>query len=216
MITRQEVRAFYDAMGRREDWWSIFGDPAVDELVQHGGFGDAHAVCELGCGTGRLAERLLRDRLPEDATYLGLDLSATMVRLARRRLRPWADRAIVVQADVAPHIPLADAAFDRVVATYVVEIFSDEEAAAVLAEAHRILDANGLICLTSLSLGRTPLSRFVCGLWNRVYVWSPARVGGCRPIALREVLPPGRWAVRHHAVTIRFGVPCETVIAARS
>ena len=38
---------------------------------------------EFGCGTGRLAERLLRDHLPDAATYVAVDSSSTMVSLAQ-------------------------------------------------------------------------------------------------------------------------------------
>lgn len=215
MVMHRDTKAFYDRLGAVEDWWSVFGDRAIDSLVDHGEFASARAICELGCGTGRLAARLLRDHAPKDCRYVGLDLSTTMVRLARDRLQPWSDRAVVVQADAGPGIPLADGAFDRFLATYVVEIFDQDEALAVIGEAHRVLDEDGLACLTSLAHGRTPLSRFVCAQWNRIYRWRPTLVGGCRPIALRDYLPANAWTVRHHDVIVRGGVPCEAVVAVR-
>ena len=44
---------------------------------------------EFGCGTGRLAERLLHDHLPEQAIYTAVDISNTMFRLTRERLAQW-------------------------------------------------------------------------------------------------------------------------------
>ena len=215
MVPHRDIKAFYDRMGRGEDWWSIFGDKAIDDLVRHGAFDSARAICELGCGTGRLAARLLRDHLARDCHYLGLDLSTTMVRLAQKRLWPWSDRAAVVQVDAAPDIPLADGAFDRFIATYVIELFEHDEALAVMSEAHRILGKSGLACLTSLGQAQTPMSRLVCDLWNRIYTWRPTLVGGCRPIALETILNSNDWSVNHHGVTVRWGVPCEIVVAER-
>lgn len=215
MVLHRDIKAFYDRLGRVEDWWSIFGDAAIDALIRHGAFGSAHAICELGCGTGRLAARLLRDHVAEECRYVGLDLSTTMVRLARKRLRPWSDRTVIVQADAAPLIPLADGAFDRFIATYVIEILDPDEALAVMRDAHRILRKGGLACLTSLGQGQTPVSRLMCGLWNRIYSWRPTIVGGCRPIALQAFLPAGDWAIGHRSVTVRWGIPCEVVVAQR-
>jgi SAM-dependent methyltransferase len=47
-------------------------------------------LVEIGCGTGQVAEVLLR-RFPE-LDYVGLDLSPNMLEIARRRLEPFADR----------------------------------------------------------------------------------------------------------------------------
>jgi len=215
MIAHRDVKAFYDCLGCVEDWLAVIGDRAIDVLIRHGKFDDARAVCELGCGTGRLAARLLRDHVAGECRYLGFDLSTTMARLARKRLRPWSDRAVVVQADAAPRIPLGDGVVDRFIATYVIEIFDDDEARAVLREAHRVLAKGGLACLTSLGRGQTPLSRLVCGLRNRVYAWRPAFVGGCRPIALRPCLPASDWSLTHHSVITRWGFSCEVVVAER-
>lgn len=215
MVAHRDIKAFYDRVGSGEDWWSIFSDRAVDDLIRHGAFDSARAVCELGCGTGRLAARLLQDHLPPDCCYMGLDLSTTMVRLAQKRLRPWSDRAAVIQVDAAPLIPVADGVFDRFIATYVIELFEHYEALAVMREAHRILSKTGLACLTSLGQSQTPMSRLVCGLWNRIYRWRPTLVGGCRPIALERVLDTSDWSVIHLGVTGRWGIPCETVVAKR-
>lgn len=44
-----------------------------------GAFETATHVFELGCGTGRFAERLLERHLPATARYKGIDLGPTMV-----------------------------------------------------------------------------------------------------------------------------------------
>ena len=86
MLDRGQVRAFYDRFGARQDAQAFYEDAALTELVLHADFEAAGRVYELGCGTGRFARRLLERHLPDGATYLGVDLSATMVELARGRL----------------------------------------------------------------------------------------------------------------------------------
>ena len=128
-ITPQQARRFYDRMGRAQDARPLSERRALDALAAQGEFGRAAAVLEFGCGTGRYAARLLRDRLPEDATYLGLDVSPRMVGLAGSALAPWAGRARVELTDGGVHLPVPDASVDRVVSTYVLDLLTPADAA---------------------------------------------------------------------------------------
>jgi SAM-dependent methyltransferase len=73
-------------------------------MIAHAAFDSAHSVFEFGCGTGAFAARLLQHHLPADASYVGLDISDTMVLLAQERLKPWSERARVHQSDGTPRI----------------------------------------------------------------------------------------------------------------
>jgi len=212
-ISRAEAKAFYDRLGRRQDWQAFYEDPALEDLIAHGRFDSAQAVCEFGCGTGRLAARLLEDHLPGTATYLGLDVSTTMVGLASTRLAPWSGRARVLRTDGSPAIPAADGSLDWVFSTYVVDLLSDADIAGLLAEAGRVLRPGGLFCNVSLTFGQGPFSRAVCALWQKVHDRGPLLLGGCRPVALRKDLNETQWRLAHSAVVCRFGICSEIVTA---
>lgn len=214
-LTHREAKSFYDWLGRGQDRQAVYERPAVDELLAHGRFEAARAVCEFGCGTGALAQHLMIRRLPEDATYLALDVSETMTALARERLRAWAARALVVRIDGRPAIPAPAGVFDRVLATYVLDLLSGGDIAALLAEAHRVLVPGGLLCLAGLTRGDTAPARVVTALWAVVHAWRPRWVGGCRPIDLRAHLPAEGWTVEHRAVVTRLAVSSEVLVAAR-
>ena len=124
MLSHREARAFYDRLGSRQDWQWFYEDPAVHEMVGNAGFERASDVFELGCGTGRLAEALLEQRLPSDARYLAVDVSGTMSGLAARRLARFGSRAVVCRTDGSPRLPAASGRFDRFVSTYVLAISS--------------------------------------------------------------------------------------------
>jgi SAM-dependent methyltransferase len=96
------------------------------------------SVFEFGCGTGRFADRLLSRELPPDARYAGVDLSSTMVDLATRRLARFGERAQVTLTEGDVRFPFPDASFDRVVATYVLDILGEERIRELLLEAHRL------------------------------------------------------------------------------
>src|SRR5262249_29627635 len=183
------------------------------ELIAQADLERAHAVVEFGTGTGRLAERLLRDHLPATARYFGIDISVTMVRLARERLAPWKDRTQVEQSDGSPRIAAASGTFDRFLSTYVLDLLSTEDIAAVVDEARRLLSSDGLLCLVSATHGRTPVERMVMGLATRLHSASPTLVGGCRAIDLRTFVKPDHWRVVHHSVVSKWGIASEVLVA---
>ena len=170
---------------------------------------------EFGSGTGRLAAELLEAHLPPGSTYLGLDVSAKMVRLAKSRLYPFGKRADVWQSDGAPHIEVADSTFDRFISTYVLDLLSDHEIGAVLEEARRVLKAGGSLGLASLTNGRTPTSRLISTMWRGLHRLSPWLVGGCRPIAIRTLISNSKWSIDYANIVVRFGIPSEIVVARR-
>jgi tRNA G46 methylase TrmB len=54
-LSPEQARRIYDRIGRAQDWQRFYEDAATAELAAHASFGDARAVFELGCGTGRFA-----------------------------------------------------------------------------------------------------------------------------------------------------------------
>ena len=212
-LSRSDVEAVYDRVGAWQDTQAFYEAPAFDALVAGGGFADARSVVEVGCGTGKLAERLLQNHCPSAARYAGYDLSGTMVRIARARLGAFGNRAAVHETDGGLTFDDPDGAYDRVVATYLLDLLSRDDARTLLGEAHRLLRANGRLCLAGLTWGQSPLSWCVSGLWNTVHRIRPGWVGGCRPLRQRPLLNETRWSVRTHTLVTAWGVPSEVLVA---
>lgn len=150
-LSRAEARAFYDRFGAKQDWQRFYEDPAVRAMIENGGFGEARSVVEFGCGTGRLGADLLAHHLPGEATYIGFDISATMVELASGKLAAWPGRAEVERTDGSMRVPLSDGAADRFVASYVLDLLSTDDGVALIAESRRVLAPQGRLCLVSLT-----------------------------------------------------------------
>jgi len=214
-LSHTEARRVYDRIGAMQDTQAFYEDQATTDLLRQGKFDSAERVFEFGCGTGRFAARLLSEWLPASAAYKGVDLSPRMVGLARRKLAAFGGRAEAVLSEGDPPSHEPDGAYDRFVSNYVFDLLSENEIAKVLEEAHRMLRPGGLLCLSSLSTGATPLSRAIARIWVRVHRMSPSLVGGCRPISLLGFLPAERWRVLHHSHLAPFGLPSEVVIAER-
>ncbi len=215
ILTHAQARACYDRIGAWQDTQRFYEGPPVRDMVLQGGFEDAGSVLEFGCGTGRLAESLLKGRLGENARYIGLDVSPTMVGLARARVARFGDRARVLLTDGAPELPFEAGSFDRFLSAYVLDLLSPSDIRAVLAETHRVLTEGGRMAVVSFTHGATRTARLVEGVWTRVHAWRPALVGGCRPLELRPLLGDERWRVVHNVVLTSFGISSEVLVADR-
>ena len=115
MASDGPTRGFFDA-------WSIIYD---FPLVQRATYRPVHdavlrtltaepcaRILDIGCGTGRLAKRLVRE--PAVRFVVGCDFSAGMLQHAADRLRSvQGARTALVRGD-ATRLPFADGAFDLV------------------------------------------------------------------------------------------------------
>lgn len=214
-VTHEQARRIYDRIGRWQDTRPLSERRALDALLERAAFERAGAVLEFGCGTGRLAARLLDERLPAGAYYLGLDVSPRMVELARAAVAPWGDRARVELVDGAVRLPVPDGSSDRFVSTYVLDLLSPDDARALLEEAHRALRPGGLLALASLTPGCSPVSRALTAAWRFVWRLDPALMGGCRPVELGGQLDPARWEVRARLTVTDAVLASEVLVAAR-
>lgn len=215
-LSHEEARHFYDRFGARQDSQAFYERPALEGMLAHLALGEAGAVLEFGCGTGKLAAEMLAQNLGPECRYLGLDVSRTMVELARARIAPFGARAEIRQTDGAPRIEAADGSFDRFVSTYVLDLLPEDEMRAVLEEAHRVLAPGGRLGIASLTHGRSGVARVVTWAWQRIHRLRPALVGGCRPIEVADLLSEGDWKLRHRSVVSPYGIASEVVVAERA
>lgn len=95
-------------------------------------------VLDLGCGTGRLLQRLAKSFPQLDG--IGLDPSSAMLRQARHQSRRYAPRLIYIQGDAAK-LPTATAQFNAVFNT--ISFLHYPEPEQVLSEVYRTLKPEG-------------------------------------------------------------------------
>lgn len=212
-LTVEEARAFYDQFGARQDWQWWYADSVLKVLLARADFQNAQSIIEFGCGTGRFASRVLSDFAPCDCRYLGIDVSSTMIALARERLQQFYGRAQVRLSDGATAIPERDTSVGRFVSTYVFDLLSREQIASLLAEARRVLTPDGRLCLVSLTHGRSGLPGLISWAWQKVHAVEPRLVGGCRPIELLEFIDQADWRVEHLEVVTVLGLSSEALVA---
>lgn len=137
-------------------------------------------VLDVGMGPGRLVVEL--DRRGWEVS--GADLSEEMVAIVRSRLPAARERLVRARLEALPY---ADASFDAVTATGVLEYADDLPTA--MAELARVLRPGGTAVLSM------PNPRSPYGLWRRHLVYPAARLVKRRIRAGRQT-PPHRTPVR--------------------
>lgn len=214
-LSVRSARRFYDAVGAREDSQAFYEDPALDVLVREGMFDAATSIFEFGCGTGRLAERLLAGPLPETASYTACDVSPKMAALTKARLARFGARVRIFETSGDTRSLFGEDKFDRIVTSYVLDLLSPEQTGAFLQAACDALADEGLLCAASIAPGPKFPSSAVMTLWRMLNSVSPVLTGGCRPIDLDRLLPSDRWSLRHVDTVTAWGVTSRVVIASR-
>ncbi len=213
LLSHSQAARFYDLLGAGLDTQVFYEAAALRDLVSHLELDTCRAVVEFGCGTGRLAAELLEAHISAKAAYLGLDVSATMVSLAKVRMRRFGARVEIRKTDGAPAIDAADGTFDRFISAFVLDLLSEDDIRALLKEAHRVLKPDGLLGLASLTNGPRLPSRLVSMMWRNFHQLSPWIVGGCRPIAIRTFISNSSWTIDYRNIVVRFGIPLEVLVA---
>jgi len=214
-LTSEDARRRYDRRSVWRESQAFYARRPLEELIDRGAFKHAESVFEFGCGTGLFAAHLLARHLPENARYLGIDVSPQRVHRAGDRLRPWSRRAEVRVADGSMVLPAGDREFERFVSNYVLDLLRPEDRRAIVSEAHRTLLPGGRVCLATLTPGNAAVTRIVMAVWERAWLLRPQLVGGCRPIQISDELSPAAWALEHRSVVSSFAISSEVVIARR-
>lgn len=212
-LSVEEAKAFYDRFGAKQDSQAFYEEPAINDFVAHAALESARHVFEFGCGTGRVAERLLSRELSAEATYEGVDVSSTMVDIAYSRLHRFGDRARVRRIDGSNPFSGMSGRPDRILTTYVLDLLPAEEVASFVDCSARTLEEDGRLCVVSLTYGRTPLSALVSAGWLGLFRLAPRIVGGCRPIHLLPFFSSAEWDVMHHRILSSWAIASEIVVA---
>ncbi len=212
MLTHNEAESFYNAFGIKQDR-QFYETKAINTLIEQGEFNTAKNIVEFGCGTGKLAARLLNTILPDDSHYTAVDISQTMVTLCKENIKPFSKRAQCYKNGGKPCLNIQEESADRFLCIYVLDLLTEKDITQLLNEAHRILLPGGYLCLASLTHGISFTSRIVEYCWRALFKLKPSIVGGCRPINLSGYLRNNKWQIIHDSTVISYAVPSEVVIA---
>lgn len=120
--------------------------PGAEYLIELSALAPGERVLDVACGTGSVARRAAQ-RVGAGGTVVGLDLSESMLKVARKvsaEIRP----AVEWRQGDAGSIPFPDAAFDAVFCQQGLQFLPDRPGA--LRQMHRVLAPNGRLTLSVL------------------------------------------------------------------
>jgi phosphatidylethanolamine/phosphatidyl-N-methylethanolamine N-methyltransferase len=132
------------------DFHSVFYDATfgrlvrrrIERAIRHMNIRDTDRVLDLGIGTG-----VSLNFYPDRGRIVGVDLSAGMLREARKKIEERRLRhATVFQAD-ALRLPFADDTFDHVFISHVISVVSDP--CLLIREAQRVAKPNARIVIVN-------------------------------------------------------------------
>jgi S-adenosylmethionine-diacylgycerolhomoserine-N-methlytransferase len=149
------IERYYQLHSRIYDatrWSFLFGRTAIlDDIAAAT---TPTRILEVGCGTGKNLVNLAA-RFPQ-ASITGVDLSETMLELARGKVAQFGDRVRLIHQAYAA--PITDPpAFDLVLFSYALTMFNPGYDTAIAA-AHRDLIPGG--CIAVVDFHNTPLPAF--------------------------------------------------------
>jgi len=141
----------------------------LDEVVDSLDLAPGMRVLDAGCGTGALAERAAI--ACPDVEWVGVDLSATMLKRARRRQR-WPDGFRFVEANLDDFLDQGQVGFDRIASVNVIWTLPDP--AATLSRMAKALRPTGRMVHTTPRL-RFNFQRIVWAHLARQRGWARVR-----------------------------------------
>ena len=205
-LTPSAARRYYDFIGARYDWFGFYEARAKLRALDLLDLTPGQCILNVGLGTG-MESLAIQEKTNPDGTVFGIDLSFAMLQVAhQRRLEA------LCQADVR-WLPFANQIFDRLLATYVLDLIPACDLADILINFHRLLKPGGRLVLLSLTDGINTASRAFVRLWKWVYALNPIACGGCRPLELACMVEQAGFTVIHREVIVQWGVPSEVVAA---
>ncbi|KAK3288927.1 hypothetical protein CYMTET_3614 [Cymbomonas tetramitiformis] len=202
VLTREKAREVYDASGRKaNDTVSPYGAPASEVLLRIGRFDEAEVILEYGHGTGTFARRLFeRGILRPSVEYIGIDQSPVMMKLASESLQPYKQNVTLISTPNGDPLlgtrQLKSGSVDRYLSTYVFDLLSEDDIASALHESYRLLQPDGLLCVSGITYGNSLGSRLACAIWELVRSFNIEIVGGCRPQKLAPYLEKAGYRIK--------------------
>ncbi len=162
-------KLLFDRWAPSYDWLfpSVFYRAVHKRLLQYVDLPEPANVLDIGCGTGRLLDRLATQFPDLQAT--GLDLSANMLRVARQsnRHRP---RLIYIEGK-AESLPFADGQFDAVFST--ISFLHYLEPKQVVSEIARVLSPGGRFYLVDITSKKETDPQFLPVSLRGIRLYSP-------------------------------------------
>lgn len=205
-LGKNEVRKTYERMASSYDLWSNFAESkARVRCLDLAAIKNGEKVLEVAVGTGVLFEQILR--LNPSGINEGIDLTEAMLARARERARRTGSSNYTLRTGDAYSLDYPEESFDVVVNNYMFDLIPQQDFITVLNEFRRVLRKGGRLVLVSMTRG----SGLFNTVWDWLYRYRPALLGGCRGVELRPYLEQAGFEKINREYVSQIGFPSEVV-----
>jgi len=206
-----DVPSTYDRLAPvYEIWARLTESRARRRVLELAAPGPAEDVLEVATGTGVQLVELAR-RNPRGRT-VGVEVAEGMLAKTRRRLAGRGLTEVEVLCADARELPFADASFDLIVNSYMVDLLPRAEIPRVLAEFRRLLRPGGRLVMSNMTLGERRLHR----VWDALYARGIVLTANCRGVLAAPVLAELGFIGVEREYSAQLGFPTEIVIARKA
>lgn len=149
----------------------------------------------------------------DQGIIIGLDLSAGMLAVSRKRIRKLSltSRTELVRAEGA-HVPFQAGCFDGIFLSFTLELFDTPELTKVLHACYRLLHDSGRIVIVALTEAENH------NLALKIYHWAHRQfpiVIDCRPIFVDPLLSAAGFNIKQKKTLRMWGLPVSIVLAGK-
>ena len=207
-ISADAARRIYDRLGPFYGWAERWEGAAKARALNLLALSPGQRALNVGVGTGR-EQAAIRRAVGAGGLAVGIDISPVMLRITRNLTG-----TPVCQAD-ARSLPFKEAAFARLLCTYVLDLMPEPDLPGIVAEFFRVLRPGGRLVVVTLTEGVDLPSRALMALWRLLYGLNPVACGGCRPLSTVSLIRDAGFSVLSHEVIVQLGMPSEILLAVR-
>jgi ubiquinone/menaquinone biosynthesis C-methylase UbiE len=207
-VPQNEIAGIYDSLSKIYDiWGNLTESHARSRAMELAEIKNGQKILEVAVGTGLAFYEIVK-RNP-DGTNIGIDISAGMLKKARKRLSHLSGANYELKQASAFQLEGEDAQFDVLINNYMFDLIPFDQMDAILAEFKRVLKTGGKLVLVNMTIGE----KFGSGIYNFLYRLSPRLMGGCRGIRLSEKLKEHGFNVKVREYHQQCLLPSEVILA---
>lgn len=171
------------------------------------------AVLEIGFGTGNALIDFAQ-QVGETGAIHGIDVSDGMLKVASQKIEKQglSDRVTLKLGD-ARELPFDNDTFDAIFTSFTLELFPLENTPGVLAEAKRVLKANGRLGVVSMATvpdGESPSTL------EKTYIWMHQHfphIVDCQPIDVVGYVTSAGFAIEEKEELSIWTMPVRAIVA---
>ncbi len=207
-VSQNEIAKIYDSLAKFYDVWSNLTESrARSRALELAEIKNGLNIQEIAVGTGLAFYEIVK-RNP-DGINIGIDISAGMLKKARKRLSQLSEANYELKEASAFHLEGEDEQFDVLINHYMFDLISFDQMDAVLAEFKRVLKKGGKLVMVNMTVGE----KLGSGIYDFLYRLSPRLMGGCRGIRLSEKLKEHGFHINLREYHQQCLFPSEVILA---